>query len=70
MQAKDILEELRKILSNEFKKEYVDYDTMLNGENNNCLDLNSLEIVKFIVAIENTFSIIVDFDISFNSVSV
>lgn len=67
-EEKVIMEKLGQILIKEFGKMNINYDTTLNGDNKNCLDLNSLEIVKLIVEIENTFNIIIDFDVRFNSI--
>lgn len=61
----EILLEIKKILVESQKQELnVDEDTqlgMVGGPNS--IVLSSLEYVEFIVAIEETFAIIVDFDI-------
>lgn len=64
---KEIFSDICLILKESFDKNNISLESTLSkGENS--LDLNSLEIVSFIVKVEENFNIIIDFDVLFVTV--
>lgn len=67
MEYMQIFEDISSILKEKYGKNNVNFDTGLtNGENS--LDLDSLEIVRLIIQIEEKYNIIIDLDILFKTV--
>lgn len=70
MNKETTLHKLNKIFDEHFEIAYsqFDMDTNLTGSETNCLDLTSIEIVTFIVHIEDAFDMIIDFDVQFETI--
>ena len=70
MNKEEILHKLNKIFDEHFNIDYSQFniDTALTDRETNCLDLTSIEIVTFIVHIEDAFDIIIDFDTMFETI--
>lgn len=64
MQIKEevILEDIKSLLAQVYPDVEITMDTFLEIGNGSCLDMSSLEIVEFIVLLEQKYDIIIDFE--------
>lgn len=58
----NVFKKIRAILSKSYPAERINLDTFLDFGDNNCLYMSSIEIVDFIVELEEAFDIIVDYN--------
>jgi len=64
---KEIFSDICSILKESFDKNNISLASTLS-KGDNSLDLNSIEIVSFIMKVEENFNIIIDFDVLFVTV--
>lgn len=58
----DILNDIREMLSESYPDVEISMETLLEYGQVSCLDMTSLEIVQFIVDLEEKYDIIIDID--------
>ena len=56
----DILKEIKELLSDRYAAEKIDMNSFLEFGEGFSLNMSSLEIVDFLLLLENTFNIIID----------
>lgn len=70
MRKEEIFKKIQQIIKEQFEisPENVNMETSLSFGKADSLELESLQIVSLIVFVEDTFNIIIDYDVLFNTI--